>query len=94
MRIFILCLVASFVSSLSFAQQTRVVSGSVVDSLKNPLADVSVNLKSSTENLTTKTNAAGKYHFTNVASSEFVITITIIGFQDYSQAYKIRKSVV
>ncbi len=91
MRIFALCF-SLLVISLSSVAQNRTVSGSVVDSSKNALADVSVNLKSSTENLTTKTNAAGKYHFTNVASSQFVITITIIGFRDYSQSYKIDNS--
>ena len=89
MRVFILCLIALFVSSASLAQQTRAVSGGVVDSTGNPLADVSVNLKSSTENLSTKTNASGKYHFINVTSSEFVITITIIGFENYAQAYTV-----
>lgn len=92
MRTFLFLIITIVISSTSFAQLTRTVSGSVVDSTKNPIGDVSVNLKSSTENLTTKTNAAGKYHFTNVGSSEFVITVTIIGFQNYVQAYKIGNS--
>ncbi|HEY8689613.1 MAG TPA: outer membrane beta-barrel protein [Chitinophagaceae bacterium] len=92
MRTFIFLIITIVISSTSFAQLIRTVSGSVVDSTKNPIGDVSVNLKSSTENLTTKTNGAGKYHFINVASSEFVITVTIIGFQNYVQAYKVGNS--
>ncbi len=91
MRIYILFIFIMFLSLPSFAQQTRAVSGSVVDLTKSPLSDATVNLKSSTENLSTKTNATGKYHFTSVASSEFVITITIIGFENYTQAYTVGK---
>jgi hypothetical protein len=92
MRTFIFLIITIVISSTSFGQLIRTVNGSVVDSTKNPIGDVSVNLKSSTENLTTKTNAAGKYHFTNVASPEFVITVTIIGFQNYVQAFKVGNS--
>ena len=87
MRISILFIIALLISSATFAQQTRTVSGSVLDTSKTPLADVSVNLKSSTENLTTKTSATGKYRFTNVASSEFVISLSMVGFQGFEQAY-------
>src|ERR1035437_9396164 len=89
MRVFILCLIALFVSSASLAQQTRAVSGGVVDSTGNPLADVSVNLKSSTENLSTKTNASGKYHGIKVSAAETGSTITIRGVENYAQAYTV-----
>lgn len=88
MRIFTLLIVSILFSSLSFAQG-RVVSGSVTDTVGAPLTDVTVNLKSSTENLSVKTNATGKYQFANVASSDFVVTITGVGFATFSQLYTV-----
>lgn len=87
MRRYLLFILITFISFFSFAQQTRIVSGSVVDSTGAPLADVSVNLKSSSENLSIKTNTSGKYQFTNVTSTQFLISVTSIGFENYSQPY-------
>lgn len=66
MRTSLLLFIGLILSAVSLAQ-SRIVSGSVVDTTGTLLADVSVNLKSSSESLSTKTNAAGKFQFTNVA---------------------------
>lgn len=89
MRIFTLCLLALFISSLSLAQQVRTVSGTVIDTTASLLANVTVNLKSASENLTTVTTEQGAFHFPKVSSSEFVITLTSVGFQPFSQHYTI-----
>lgn len=88
MRIFTLLIISIFFSSLSFAQG-RVVSGSVTDTVGAPITDVTVNLKSATENFSVKSNASGKYQFANVASSDFVLTITGVGFATFSQLYTV-----
>ncbi|HJY21624.1 MAG TPA: TonB-dependent receptor [Hanamia sp.] len=89
MRRFILSLVVLFVTTASLAQQARVVNGSVVDTTEGPLENATINLKSASENLTTTTNASGAFHFAKVSAHEFVITITSVGFQDFSQAYTV-----
>lgn len=91
MRFCFLFFIAILISFPSFSQQTKIVSGSISDSTGNPLTSVSVNLKSATENLSVKTNASGKYQFTNVASTAFIITVTSIGYREYVQPYTVNK---
>ena len=88
MRIFTL-LIAFFITAGAFAQ-SRTVSGSVVDTAGAPLASVTVNLKSAAENLSVKTNTSGKFQFSSVSSTDFIITITGIGFADFVQSYTVR----
>lgn len=88
MRLFTLLIFPILLSSLSYAQG-RVVSGSVTDTSGAPLSDVTVNLKSASENLSVKTNASGKYQFANALSSDFVLTITGIGYTTYTQLYTV-----
>ncbi len=82
-------LVISLVMTVVSSAQTRIVSGSVLDSTGAPLTDVSVNLKSSSENLSIKTNSSGKFQFSNVSSTDFLITITNIGFENFVQSYTV-----
>ena len=87
MRIFIL-FITFLISAGSFAQ-SRVVSGSVVDTSGTALASVTVNLKSAAENLSVKSNASGKFQFSSVSSTDFIITITGVGFADFVQSYTV-----
>jgi hypothetical protein len=87
MRIRILTLLTGLLISATAIAQTRAVSGSVIDTTGNPLSAATVNLKSATENLSVKTNTSGKYNFPSVSSTEFIINITSIGFENYTQSY-------
>ncbi len=89
MRLLLLSLIAVAISFSTLAQQTRNVIGNIVDTTGSPLIDISVNLKSATENLTTATTSTGSYKFTNVSSTEFIITVTSVGFKSYSQTYTV-----
>lgn len=87
MKIF-LFITFALITSVSIAQ-TRTVSGTVTDTTGAPLNNVSVNLKSATENLNIETNASGVFHFTNVSSTEFTITITSVGYQGLSKTFSV-----
>lgn len=87
MRPFLLVILTFLIPAVCFAQQTRIVSGSIVDSTGSPVPAVSVNLKSALENLSVKTNASGKFQFSSVASPEFVLSVTSIGYENYTQPY-------
>jgi hypothetical protein len=72
----------------SFAQ-SKVVSGTILDTTGTPLADAYVKLKSDTDSLTTVTNATGKFRFPAVSATSFVLTVTIIGFETHAQTYAV-----
>ncbi len=72
--------------------QSRVVSGSIADTVGAPLADVYVKLKSATDSVTAVTNATGKFRFPAVTSTSFLITTTTIGYESFSQQYAIGSS--
>ncbi|HUS01465.1 MAG TPA: carboxypeptidase-like regulatory domain-containing protein, partial [Chitinophagaceae bacterium] len=86
MKLSLLFLFSFFISAVSFAQ-TRIVSGRIVDSTGSPLPAVSVNLKSASENLSVKTNASGKFQFSSVTSTEFILSVTSIGYENFTQPY-------
>ena len=86
MKLSLLFIFSFFIHVVS-AQQTRIVSGSVVDSTGSPVPAVSVNLKSASENLSVKSNTTGKFQFSSVAATEFILSVTSIGFENYTQPY-------
>jgi hypothetical protein len=89
MRIFVLSAFTLFLSSASEAQKIRSVTGAVTDTTGSPLHGVTVNLKSASENFTTVSNATGVYEFSQVNASEFVITATSIGYENFSRTYSV-----
>ena len=87
MRKLSLLIIVILFTAFSFGQ--RVVSGSVTDSTGAPLVAATVNLKSSAENLSVKTNATGKFQFAKVSATDFFITITAVGYRDFTQSYAV-----
>ncbi len=87
MKIFVLSFFALLFSYASSAQKSRLVKGIVTDTVGVPLSGVTISLTSKLENLTAVTNARGEFEFSKVTSSEFEISATSIGFENYSQTY-------
>jgi hypothetical protein len=81
---FLICLLA--LQGLK-AQTKLEVSGIVKDSLDNPVISAAVKLVSAKDTISALTNLDGVFVFTNVKSSEFVITITSLGYQTIKRRY-------
>jgi hypothetical protein len=87
LKISVLFLITLFIYKESFAQKVRTVNGRVEDTTGLPLGNVSVILNSNFEKISTLTDDEGLFHFSKVTSSEFVLTFSCVGFQQYSQNY-------
>ncbi|MDQ6813415.1 MAG: TonB-dependent receptor family protein [Bacteroidota bacterium] len=74
------------------AQQTRLIVGTVTDSAGVPLHDAYVKLIAAKDSITTTTNALGAYSFSNVRSSAFTISATMIGYQTNERLYTVAKN--
>ena len=72
---------------LSWAQQSRVVTGVVVDTSGAPLRDVYINLISGKDSLTSVSDAKGLFKFDPVKFTEFTVTTNSVGFQNYAKTY-------
>jgi hypothetical protein len=87
---FLLFLFTGLIISISlFAQQPRVVTGSVVDPSGSPLQDVYVKLAAGKDSLSVTTNNVGVFHFNKVAFSDFTLTATMVGYQTFSNKYSV-----
>ncbi|HZY38039.1 MAG TPA: outer membrane beta-barrel protein [Mucilaginibacter sp.] len=79
-----LLLVFAFFASitLSHAQTTRTVNGSLIDSTKMPIPGALIKLTSDKgDTLTTTTGAKGDFTFKNVKGSRITLTLSSIGYQ-------------
>lgn len=72
--------------STAFAQQTRQVSGSVVDSI-GAVPGVNVKLTSDQDSVTVATGTTGVFNFPAVISKNFRITVSGIGYQTLIRRY-------
>lgn len=69
------------------AQTKLEVSGVIKDSLDNPVISAAIKLVSAKDTTAAITNLDGIFIFNNIKSSEFVITITALGYQPIKRRY-------
>lgn len=65
----------------------RVVSGTVKDSTGSGILAATVKLKSATDSMFTRTDLDGKFTLRNVKASQFVITITSLGYKTINKKF-------
>ncbi|MDN5285880.1 MAG: TonB-dependent receptor [Mucilaginibacter sp.] len=70
----------------AFAQQSRQVSGSVIDSI-GTVPGVNIKLTSDKDSITVSTGTAGTFNFPAVISKNFKITVSGIGYQTLVRRY-------
>lgn len=73
---------------IAFGQSPYEVKGTIQDSTGNSLPGSSVKLISKTDTLYTSSNTDGSYLFPKVKSNEFVLSISLIGYQPINKAFK------
>lgn|GEM_PF-323384 len=76
----------------SYAQSTRRVSGSVTDSTKTSVGDVTVLLIAATDTLRAVTNTEGVFSFPKIKAETFSIQITALGYHTFRQTYSFGKA--
>ena len=86
MRYFLLAFFC-LITFATLAQNTREVSGTVIDSVKQPVIAASIKLTSSQDTLTTLTDANGVFSFRNVKASQFLITVSSLGYRPKNQKF-------
>lgn len=74
-------------SSVLYAQSARDVSGVVLDSTGTSVIAATVKLTSSGDTLFTRTDIDGKYAFKNVRSSQFLISVSSLGYKSFNQRF-------
>lgn len=70
-----------------FAQSGRTVSGVVRDSTGTSVIAATVKLTSPKDSLFTRTDIDGNFTFRNVQSSQFVISVTSLGYRNFNQRF-------
>lgn len=88
MRKFLFCIII-MASAVSAAAQitSREVRGVVQDSSGVPLVGVTVRLYAERDTMMASTNENGRFIFSKVASTNFKLTFSLIGFQLYERTY-------
>ncbi|MDB5232167.1 MAG: outer rane beta-barrel protein [Chitinophagaceae bacterium] len=89
MRYLLFCLAVILVTVSSYAQQLRTISGSVTDTTGTPLRDVYVKIISGQDSVTTATNTSGVFRFASVKFTQFTLSTTMIGFENYVQVFTV-----
>jgi len=87
MKPLLLLLLTTLFSSFLYAQGTRDVSGVVLDSTGTSVIAATVKLTSARDTLFTRTDIDGKYSFRNVRSSQFLISISSLGYTNFNQRF-------
>ncbi|KAA8477962.1 outer membrane receptor protein involved in Fe transport [Arcticibacter tournemirensis] len=73
--------------ALIYGQVGREVSGTIKDSTGNSVIAATVKLISSKDSLFTRTDVDGKFVFRNVQSSQFLLSVTSLGYRGFNQRY-------
>ena len=81
----LLLLLAAFAAHNLWAQ--RQVSGVLRDSIGNGVIAASVKLTSPKDTLLARTDIDGNFRFSNVKSSQFLLSISSLGFQNFNQRF-------
>ena len=87
-RLFSLIVIGLFGASSICAQDKHNIQGEVVDTLGNPLigaTSILLNAQDSILSGFSITNEAGEYVINNVSNGEYILQITYIGYQNFSQ---------
>lgn len=87
MKPVLLLLLTTLFSSFLLAQGTRDVSGVVLDSTGTSVIAATVKLTSPADTLFTRTDIDGKYSFKHVRSSQFLISISSLGYRSFNQRF-------
>ncbi len=87
MKKLILLLLCSFIFHALKAQSNIEVSGIVKDSTDNAVIGAAVKIATSTDTLSALTNTDGIFVFNNIKSSQFLITITALGYQPVKKRF-------
>jgi hypothetical protein len=82
---FILLLICCL--SQVMAQKTRSISGTVIDSTRAAIPDVSVLLIAETDTLRTVTDQSGSFSMTGIGAAKFSIQASVVGFHRFSAEY-------
>lgn len=69
------------------AQKLRKISGSVIDSVANPIADANIMLVAGKDTLHSVSDKAGKFGFQNIKAINFMLHISIIGHSSYTGSF-------
>ncbi|WP_407427587.1 outer membrane beta-barrel protein [Arcticibacter sp.] len=87
MKPVLLLFLTTLFSSFLYAQATRDVTGVVLDSTGTSVIAATVKLTSPNDTLFTRTDIDGKYSFRNVRSSQFLISISSLGYKAFNQRF-------
>lgn len=87
MKPLLLLVATTLISSLLYGQSARSVSGVVLDSTGTSVIAATVKLTSPTDTLLTRTDIDGKYSFRNVRSSQFLISVSSLGYRNFNQRF-------
>jgi len=83
----VLLLFVVFISLTSYAQNTKVVRGSIQDTTGKPIPSIHVKLVSNLDNLVSVTDEKGAFTFSAVKASKFQLTISLLGFETFTKDY-------
>jgi len=78
-------------STITLAQTSHKVTGSVVDSLNVAIADANILLIAGTDTLRTVTDKSGKFIFKAIKTESFSLNISSMGYHTNTRSYKFEK---
>src|SRR4051812_25255460 len=87
MKRFYIFLITLLSSGSLYAQTGRTVSGLVKDSTGLGVIGATVKLSSAKDTVQAQTTAEGTFTFRNVKASQFVISISSIGYSNFTRRY-------
>lgn len=93
MRNLLVILLFVLAPAVVFSQTGREVSGIVRDTSGQSVIAASVKLTSSKDTLFTRTDVNGNYVFRGVKSSQFLLTVTSLGYRNFNQKYLFKDGV-
>ena len=87
MKKFFLSILLVISSQAIFAQGDHSVNGAVRDSAGTGIIYATIKLTSSRDTLTTRTDVDGNFSFSNVKSSQFILSVSNLGYSDFVKRY-------
>ncbi|WP_069660839.1 TonB-dependent receptor [Arcticibacter eurypsychrophilus] len=88
MKQFLFLFFTCLCTTILHAQGSRAVSGIVLDSTNVSVIAASIKLTSAKDTLFTRSDVDGKFSFRNVKSSQFVLSVTSLGYKNFSQRFQ------
>jgi len=88
MRLLIIFSLALFSFSPAFAQNNKLVKGTLQDSTEQSIISASIKLISPSDSLVTSSNLRGEFEFSPVKGDKFTITITSLGYESKTLSFQ------